>query len=122
MEENKNVVPEEMLEQEERSSFDFQAIYTMVILNWKWFVLSLMICLGAAYIYLRYATPMYQAYAKLLIKDDDNKRRGNSIENAVNLGLISNSNGIDNEIELLASHSLAQAAVRDMKIYTNYFV
>ncbi len=122
MEENKNVVPEKMLEQEERSSFDFQAIYTMVVLNWKWFVLSLMICLGAAYIYLRYATPMYQAYAKLLIKDDDNKRRGNSIENAVNLGLISNSNGIDNEIELLASHSLAQAAVRDMKIYTNYFV
>ena len=53
MEENKNVVPEKMLEQEERSSFDFQAIYTMVVLNWKWFVLSLMICLGAAYIYLR---------------------------------------------------------------------
>src|SRR3712207_8910921 len=88
MEETKNVAIEELLQKEERSSFDLQAIYTTLILNWKWFVLSLVICLGTAYIYLRYTTPMYQTYAKLLIKDDEKSPRGNSIQNAANLGLI----------------------------------
>ncbi|HEY9543022.1 GumC family protein [Prevotella sp.] len=122
MEETKNVAIEELLQKEERSSFDLQAIYTTLILNWKWFVLSLVICLGTAYIYLRYTTPMYQTYAKLLIKDDEKSPRGNSIQNAANLGLITNSNGIDNEMEILTSHSIAQAAVRDLKIYATYFM
>ena len=45
MEETKNVAPEEMLERE-GNTFDFQAIYTSLILNWKWFVVSLIICVG----------------------------------------------------------------------------
>ena len=61
MEVNKNIVPDSVQEQEEKSSFDFQAIYTTLILNWKWFVLSLIICIGAAFIYLRYTPPVYQA-------------------------------------------------------------
>ncbi len=45
MEENKNLSTENALELEEKSTFDFQTIYTTLILNWKWFVLSLIICL-----------------------------------------------------------------------------
>ena len=74
MEENKNLgLASPMGEQEETSSINFQTIYTAVILHWKWFVLSLIICMGCAMIYLRYKTPVYQAYAKLLIKDDDSR-------------------------------------------------
>lgn len=121
MEENKNFVPDSVQEQEEKSSFDFQAIYTTLILNWKWFVLSLIICIGAAFIYLRYTPPVYQAYTKMLIKDDEgNNRRGNGLQNMTNLGIISNSNGIDNEMEILASHTLATNAVRDLKLYATY--
>lgn len=120
MEEIKNLELESIQENEEKSSFDFAVIYTTLILNWKWFVLSLIICLGAAHIYLRYATPIYQAAAKLLIKEEQNGRRGNSIQNSANLGIISNSNGIDNEMEILKSRTLAQQAVYDLKLYTTY--
>lgn len=120
MEEIKNLELESIQENEEKSSFDFAVIYTMLILNWKWFVLSLIICLGAAHIYLRYATPIYQAAAKLLIKEEQNGRRGNSIQSSANLGIISNSNGIDNEMEILKSRTLAQQAVYDLKLYTTY--
>ena len=127
MEENKNLQLEGAVqEQEEKSAIDFQLIYTNLILNWKWFVLSLIVCLGLGYLYLRYATPAYQASTKVLIKDDDDsKRRGSlgssMIQSAANLGFMSNSNGIDNEIEILSAHDLAQLAVRDMKIYVNYY-
>ena len=127
MEENKNLQLESAVqEQEEKSAIDFQLIYTNLILNWKWFVLSLIVCLGLGYLYLRYATPAYQASTKVLIKDDDDsKRRGSlgssMIQSAANLGFMSNSNGIDNEIEILSAHDLAQLAVHDMKIYVNYY-
>lgn len=124
MEENKNLEMESIQENEEKSSFDFATIYTVLILNWKWFVLSLIICMGAAHIYLRYATPIYQSAAKLLIKDDEGSgssfKGSNSIMSATNLGIISNSNGIDNEMEILKSRTLAQQTVYDLKLYVNY--
>ena len=93
MEQNKNLELESAtLEQEEKSAIDFQLIYTTIILNWKWFVLSLAVCLGLGYLYLRYATPVYQASTKVLIKDDeDSKGKGSfgssMIQSAANLGL-----------------------------------
>ena len=123
MEENKNLgLASPMGEQEETSSINFQTIYTAVILHWKWFVLSLIICMGCAMIYLRYKTPVYQAYAKLLIKDDDSRGRGgkSGVLTTSNLGIMSNSTGIDNEMEILSSLSIAQQAVRDLKLYVNY--
>ena len=123
MEENKNLELESIQDSEESSSFNFAAIYTALVLNWKWFVLSIIICLGAAHIYLRYTTPIYQATAKLLIKDDSSsggRRGGNSIQSATNLGIISNSSGIDNEMEILKSRTLAQQAVFDLKLYVTY--
>ena len=104
MEETKYLKQEYLQDEEEKSSFDIKQIYTILVLNWKWFVLSIIICLGVAYIYLRYTTPIYQAQAKLLIKDETQSRnRGNSIMNTSNLGIISNSTGIDNEMEILSS-------------------
>lgn len=126
MEENKilDVAPAAPQE-EESSSINFSLIYRTVVLNWKWFVLSVIICLGVATIYLRYTTPVYQAFAKLLIKDNDQQSgssRANNMLNSATLGMISNSTGIDNEMEILSSHSLAEQAVRDLKLYTTYFI
>ena len=107
---------------DQKGFINLGAIYATLILNWKWFVLSLIICLGAAAIYLRYTTPMYQASAKLLIKDNDGRSSSrNNMMNSATLGIVSNSTGIDNEMEILTSHSLAIQAVRDLKLYAEYF-
>ncbi|MDO4160624.1 MAG: polysaccharide biosynthesis tyrosine autokinase [Prevotellaceae bacterium] len=112
---------------EEESSFNFQTIYTAFILNWKWFVLSVIICLGIGFLYLRYATPVYNTTAKLLIKDDDSKNgssRGglSALESMANLGIMSNTYGIENEQEIIASTTIAEQAVRDLKLYVNYYM
>ena len=112
--------------EEEQSSFNFQTIYTTFILNWKWFVISVFICLGIGFLYLRYTTPIYNTKAKLLIKDDDDRRyrRGGiqGLESMSNLGIISNSYGIENEQEILTSTTIAEQAVRDLKIYVTYYI
>lgn len=107
---------------DQKGFINLGAIYATLILNWKWFILSLIICLGFAAIYLRYTTPMYQASAKLLIKDNDGRSNSrNNMMNSATLGIVSNSTGIDNEMEILTSHSLAIQAVRDLKLYAEYF-
>ena len=124
MEENKNLQTSPVqAEQPEKSAFDFRTIYTMLVLNWKWFVLSVILCLGCGAIYLRYKTPTFQAQAKMLIKDDESNNRAtgkSALLTASNLGIMTNSAGIDNEMEILTSLSIAQQAVRDLKLYTTY--
>ena len=112
---------DELLEKEE-SSFNFRELYTMLILNWQWFAISLVACLIVAVLYLRYASPVYQVSSKMLIKDDTNARRRSTdmLANMQDLGFISNSAGIENEVEVLQSHILAREAVKNLKIYTTY--
>ena len=111
---------DELLDKEE-SSFNFRELYTMLILNWQWFAISLVACLIVAVLYLRYANPVYQVSSKMLIKDDNNRRRGSDmLANMQDLGFISNSAGIENEVEVLQSHILAREAVKNLKIYTTY--
>ena len=111
-------------EDSEQSSFNFQKLYTIFILNWKWFVLSIIICLGCSYLYLRYKSPVYATSAKLLIKDDSNNKGASAkdaISGMVDFGIISSNYGVDNEIEILNTRTLAAEAVRDLKLYTSYW-
>ena len=67
MEENKKLNTAELEApalQEEESSFDFRTIFTLLILNWQWFLVSIFICLCGAMLYLRYQAPVYQVSTK----------------------------------------------------------
>ena len=112
---------DELLDQEE-SSFNFRELYTMLILNWQWFLFSLVVCVALAALYLRYANPVYEVSSKMLIKDDNGSRRRSSdmLANMQDFGFISNSAGIENEVEVLQSHILAREAVKSLKLYTTY--
>ncbi len=105
------------------SSFDVKSIFTMFILNWQWFVLSVVVFLGLSVVYLRYKSPVYQVSLKILIKDNESQSsRGGSqmLSNMQDLGFITTSTGIDNEVEILQSNILAREAVKDIKLYTEY--
>ena len=127
MEENKkfeNVQEELELrnQKEEEASFDIKTIFTLVVLNWQWFLLSMFIFVCGSLIYLRYATPIYQVSAKMLIKDEvqNRGRSGQMLANMQDFGFMTNSTGIDNEIEILKSRVLALGAVNDLKLYVEY--
>ena len=109
--------------QEEPSMFNFQNLFAILVLNWQWFLLSLFICLCGALIYLRYATPTYQVSAKMLIKDEDKRKSSANqmLENMQNFGFMSNSAGIENEVEILQSRILARDAVINLKLYVQYY-
>jgi capsular exopolysaccharide synthesis family protein len=124
MEENKTIDPN--LEQgfkEEGSSFDIKTIFTLLVLNWQWFLVSIIIFVSGALIYLRYQPRVYQMSVKMLIKDESNNRRnaGQMLANMQDFGFISNSTGIENEIEILQSRVLSHEVVKDLKLYVEYY-
>lgn len=113
----------EQTEDGEQTSLTLKDIYTIAIINWKLFVVSIVVCLAVAYVYTRYATPIYQSSAKMLVKEEENNYYAKSSTLASStLGLISNSTGIDNEIEILSSTIIAKDAVTKLKLYTSYYV
>ncbi len=127
MEDNKkyDAVQEELEirnQKEEEASFDIKTIFTLVVLNWQWFLLSMFIFVCGSLIYLRYADSVYQVSAKMLIKEEQQNRgrAGQMLANMQDLGFMSNSAGIDNEIEILKSRILALEAVKDLKLYVEY--
>ena len=115
---------EELLEEDSGaglSRLNFQTIFAALVLNWQWFLLSLIIFVCGALIYLRYAEPMYEVSARMLIKDETKKRGTNKmLANVEDLGFLSNSTGIENEMEVLKSRVLLRDVVKDLKIYTEY--
>ena len=100
---------------------NFQTIFAALVLNWHWFLLSLIICICGALIYLRYAEPVYKVSARMLIKDEDRKKNVNQMLAGVeDLGFMNNSTGVENEIEVLQSRMLLRDVVKDLKLYTEY--
>ena len=110
-----------LVAEEERSSFDLFTIYTLIVLNWQWFLASLIIFISGALIYVRYTDPVYSVAAKILVKDENNNNGArNSLRYVQDLGTLSASTGIDNEVVILQSRLLAYDAVKNLKLYTEY--
>ena len=116
---------EDLLEEKEKEDssfqFNFATIFTMLVLNWHWFLLSLIIFICGALIYLRYTEPVYEISARMLVKDQGRKNNANQmLANVEDLGFLTNSSGIDNEIEVLQSRVLLRDVVKDLKLYVEY--
>jgi capsular exopolysaccharide synthesis family protein len=89
---------------------------------WYLFVVILFLCMGAAYLYLRYATPEYMISSTLLIKDD--KKEPELLRGAVDseFDVFRATKNINNEIVILKSKSLMQRVLEELAMFTSYYV
>lgn len=60
-------------EDESAGIFNLQLVWASFCRNWYWVLFSAVICMGVAFLYLRYKTPVYAASMKVLIKDSGEK-------------------------------------------------
>jgi len=82
------------------------------------FLLSLALTLFGAWIYLRYATPIYRAAGSLRIKND--KQSGGGDQKLDQLALNTGIQNIQNEIEVLKSKPLMRHVVEALDLQINY--
>ena len=116
------------IEDEEESNFDIKSIIDLFRINWKIFAFSLVACLALGVVFLKVKNPTYQVSTKMLIKEEGKKMTGLSsiisgnalLSSMADLGMVSSSNGVDNEIEILQSNMLLRETIIDLKLYTEY--
>ena len=107
---------------EESSGIDYQAVFDSVMIHMHWFTISIILCIGIALFYLKTTAPTYEIWTDILIKEENTFSKSNSggLESLSSLGLLSNSNGFDNEISILSSRSLSRRTVMNLKLYVKY--
>ena len=125
MEDNQNVMIEE-----EESSFDFMQLWRLFKKNWKWFPVSIVVCVLIAGVYLWITPTTVSVSGKMEIIDKSKKgsssmSAGLALLNNLPLGLGSSlggssSLGIESEKEIIMSNTLVRNVVKDLGLYTEY--
>ena len=102
-----------------RPNLTFHDFMHLILSNWYWFILSLILFGLAAEYYIRRTPPVYQRTASIQIKDS---RKGTGAELAAfsDIAGITGRNSVDNEIHILESYSLMERVVNKYNLATTY--
>ena len=110
-------------QESKEENIDVKELLFKYLLHWPWFVGAVIACLIAAWVYLYMSTPVYNISATVLIKDDKKGGSAGMLSGLESLGLdgmISSSQNIDNEIEVLRSKTIVKEVVEDLGLYISY--
>ncbi|MFC0181187.1 Wzz/FepE/Etk N-terminal domain-containing protein [Pseudarcicella hirudinis] len=99
--------------------FDIKGFLIKYLRHWYWFVISVVVCLSVAFLYLRYTTPIYNVSSVLLIKDEKKGIGGNDM--LKELEMFSGNKIVENEMEVLKSRNLIEKVVNDLNLTVAYF-
>ena len=99
-------------------------ILDIFIFNWKWFVLSILICLALSRLYLATQLNIYQRSAVLLVKDDNSgnssARSARGTDALMQLNGVVMGTNVKNEVYVLQSHQLMKDVVRQLHLDIRY--
>ncbi|MEM9052619.1 MAG: polysaccharide biosynthesis tyrosine autokinase [Bacteroidota bacterium] len=98
--------------------FDLKSLFFRYLKYWFWFPLSLVFALVIAKYYNWYKNPVYAVTAKLLVKDE-NVAKDQFLKQ---LDVESPAKNLENEIEILRSHSLLAKTLNELEFDVSYFL
>ncbi len=101
--------------------FDLRKYFFLILANWYWFVISLFLALGIAWLVNRYTKPVFSAQASLIIEEGN---RGGGLSGYENLmpgmEIFRNMKRVMNETEVLKSYSLANRILQELDFGISY--
>lgn len=107
-----------------QSPEEFITIKDLLLLcagKWYWFIISLVITLSIAVLYIKKTPPVYTRTALLMIKNDSQNKAGASdMEAFSDLGIFQSNTNVNNEIISLQSPSLMYGVVKRLHLETEY--
>ncbi len=104
--------------------FSLRDLLDTFLVNWKWFLLSAIVCVAVARVYLASKLFLYQRQAVMLVKDDANGaggRRSNiSTDALMQLNGVLAGTSVKNEVYILHSFQLSQEVARNLHLDVLY--
>ena len=109
--------------QQQADYLRLQDLLALCIGKWKWFVLSLIVFVGLAVIYLLITPPVFTRSTSLLIKEDG-KKGTSSFTSEMNafaeMGLFSANTNVNNELISIQSPDVILEVIRRLNLDVNY--
>ncbi len=100
-----------------------QDVLALCKVQWYWFLISVILCLGAGVAWVLKTTPIYTREASILIKEEGTGRTNSfsaDIASYADMGLFNNTANIDNEVVLIQSPSVVLEVIKRLKIENEY--
>lgn len=104
----------------EEEEFDIRKIFSYAIAYWKLIVVSVVLCMVAAFAYLRVAVPKYQVTAKILLQDKNKGSFSSSADMLADFGFQAQNTNAENEMEVMKSMSVVRGAVAKSGLNISY--
>jgi len=101
--------------------FDFKIYLAKVKKNWYWFLISLFICVLGAFMYVRYATPIFSTTTSVLIKEDPNNSSGESGLLKAFGGDLAPTSSTETEAKIFKTSMLMEQVVKTLNANIAYY-
>ncbi|MDH3244330.1 MAG: Wzz/FepE/Etk N-terminal domain-containing protein, partial [Saprospiraceae bacterium] len=110
-----------MLNQKGFAVLDLQRLLEGIRNNWLIFTGSLVLFMAVAYLYIKFATPLYQVGLSMLIDTSGKSRKlGESMIVGGDVGLIETEKNLFNEIAVIKSYQLIERTVSELNFDVTY--
>ncbi|MGM0651056.1 MAG: GumC family protein [Bacteroidota bacterium] len=106
------------IREEKDDAVDFNLIFHKIKKNWYFFLITLIVAIGTAYLFNQYSNPLYEVSTTVLIKNSSN---GPSTNRLIGLNLSGGYQNIENEIALLRSYKLAKRTTKSIGFEVSYY-
>lgn len=105
---------------------DFGAMIKIVLRHWWWYVIAVVLCVGAAWLYMRVKTPKYYVQSLVMLNQDDDSGSSGAIGGGLGALMSSFSIGgsganIEDELLKMHSHTNMMKVVRTLKLNRTYW-
>lgn len=105
----------------EGNSYRITEILEVFLHNWKWFVLSIGLCLAIAYVKVQRTVPVYTRSAQIMIKEEGNRGAvSGKVDWFASLGIGSPGVNVQNELVAIQSPSMLLEVVKRLGLNTSY--
>lgn len=113
--------PKSSAQKSQRSGLRIQEFLYMCLEHWPWFIVSVVVCMACAYVYVKKTAPTYRKTASILIKTDS---QGRSVSSSAamfeDLGINQGNSYLYDEIQIIQSPDLMRDVVRRLNLNTTY--
>lgn len=123
MSNEENITPRRVVEDKQNDLLQYRDMLFKCLSKWYWFVLSLLVCLGIATLYILRKPPVYTRSMEIQIKSEtQGKSMPGGVQGFSDLGIFRSSTNVNNEQRAFMSPDNMNEIVRIMHLDMNYSV
>jgi len=100
---------------------DLLVILPLILKNWYWFILAILLALMGARMYIRHTLPVYRSAATILINETEERRFIDNTELLQGLGLPGGMKNLQNQIDILRSRALIERTLKELPFEVEFY-